>query len=171
MHGRIRVEHIIFLIEMRPKVYELPSNNSISLCFVRHAVQLDRYEQKVLKRENSISISYKTKVAKMLFIVVVIFIGLHIPFTALIFIRNKLLKNSTMNQVDGGFYMLWYTAHYLLYLNSAVNPIIYGLTNDNFRRAYYQTPLLPRRLRSCLADVVKLLPTKVNKLYMCAYIG
>lgn len=119
--------------------------------------QLDRYEQNVLKRENSISISYKTKVARMLFIVVIIFIVLHIPFTALIFIRNQLLKSLVMDQIDGWFYILWYTSHYLLYLNAAVNPIIYGLTNDNFRRAYHQTPLLPQRARfwSTLAKKLK----------------
>lgn len=83
----------------------------------------------------------------MLFIVVIIFIALHIPFTALIFIRNKLLNSLVMDQIDGWFYILWYTSHYLLYLNAAVNPIIYGLTNDNFRRAYHQTPLLPQRIR------------------------
>lgn len=83
----------------------------------------------------------------MLFIVVIIFIILHIPFTALIFIRNQLLKSLVMDQIDGWFYILWYTSHYLLYLNAAVNPIIYGLTNDNFRRAYHQTPLLPQRIR------------------------
>lgn len=102
----------------------------------------------MLKRENSISISYKTKVARMLFIVVIIFIILHIPFTALIFIRNYRLKSKNqIDQIDGWFYILWYTSHYLLYLNAAVNPIIYGLTNDNFRRAYHQTPLLPQRIR------------------------
>lgn len=102
--------------------------------------QLDRYEQKVLKRENPISVSYKTRVAKMLFIVVIIFITLHVPFTALIFIRNKLLLKSVKNQANGSFQILWYISHYLLFVNAAVNPVIYGLTNDNFRRAYYQTP-------------------------------
>lgn len=52
-----------------------------------------------------------------------------------------------MDQIEGYFYILWYASHYLLYLNAAVNPIIYGLTNDNFRRAYHQTPLLPQRIR------------------------
>lgn len=102
----------------------------------------------MLKRENSISVSYKTKVARMLFIVVIVFVALHIPFTALIFIRNKLLKKLVMNQIEGSFQILWYTSHYLLYLNAAVNPIIYGLTNDNFRRAYHQTPILPWRYRA-----------------------
>lgn len=84
----------------------------------------------------------------MLFIVVIVFVALHLPFTALIFIRNKLLKNSVMNQIEGSFQILWYTSHYLLYLNAAVNPIIYGLTNDNFRRAYHQTPILPCRYKT-----------------------
>lgn len=83
----------------------------------------------------------------MLFIVVIIFILMHIPFTALIFIRNKLLNNLVMNQVEGCFYIVWYVSHYLLYLNAAINPIIYGLTNDNFRRAYHQTPIFPRQFR------------------------
>lgn len=111
-------------------------------------LQLDRYEAQVLKRETPISVSYKTRVAKMLFIVVVTFVILRIPFTALIFIRNKMLLNdqSVGTQVEGSFATLWYISHYLLYLNSAVNPIIYGLTNDNFRRAYLQTPFSFNRL-------------------------
>lgn len=102
----------------------------------------------MLKRESSISVSYKTKVAKMLFIIVIVFVVLHVPFTALIFIRNKLLKKSVMNQIAGSFQTLWYTSHYLLYLNAAINPIIYGLTNDNFRRAYHQTPIFSCRYSS-----------------------
>lgn len=112
--------------------------------------QLDRYEQKVLKRENSITISYKTKVARMLFIIVIIFILLHIPFSVLIFMRTKLLQNLVMNQLEGGFYLLSCISHYCLYLNAAVNPIIYGLTNDNFRRAYHQTPIMPKQFNQLL---------------------
>lgn len=80
----------------------------------------------------------------MLFILVTIFILLHIPFTVLIFMRTKLLKNAIMNQLEGGFYLLSCISHICLYLNAAVNPIIYGLTNDNFRRAYHQTPIIPK---------------------------
>lgn len=84
----------------------------------------------------------------MLFIVVITFVILRIPFTALIFFRNKLLQNNDKmaNQIQGSFQTLWYISHYLLYLNAAVNPIIYGLTNDNFRRAYCQTPFSFGRL-------------------------
>lgn len=118
--------------------------------------QLDRYEQKVLKRENSITISYKTKVARMLFIIVGIFVLLHIPFTVLIFMRTKLLKRAVMNQLEGGFYVLSCISHYCLFLNAAINPIIYGLTNDNFRRAYHQTPIMPKHFTQFLHTLKQL---------------
>lgn len=38
------------------------------------------------------------------------------------------------------FRIYWYIAQYLMFLNAAVNPYIYGFNNDNFRRAYAQTP-------------------------------
>lgn len=110
------------------------------------------------------SVSYKRRVARMLFIVVIIFIILHLPFTALIFIRNKLLKTFQMDQIDGYFQILWYMAHYLLYLNASVNPIIYGLTNDNFRRAYHQTPLWPKCVRHKSLSMIEIINIKkVNK--------
>lgn len=83
------------------------------------------------------------KVAKTLFVVVLTFVVLRVPFTALIIMRNAMLSSeSVINQANGSFAILWYASHYLIFLNAAVNPLIYGLTNDNFRRAYHQTPIL-----------------------------
>lgn len=86
----------------------------------------------------------------MLFILVSIFVLLHIPFTVLIFMRTKLLKQPVMNQLDGAFYILYCISHYCLYLNAALNPLVYGLTNDNFRRAYHQTPIIPSQFSRLL---------------------
>lgn len=112
------------------------------ICYSAIFLKLDRYEQKVLRRENPISVSYKTKVAKMMFTVLIVFVLLRVPFTTLIFIRNHMLKDTKVNQVQGAFDILWYCSHYLMFCNAAINPIIYGLTNDNFRKAYRQTPLI-----------------------------
>lgn len=120
----------------------------------------------MLKRENSITISYKTKVARMLFILVSIFILLHIPFTVLIFIRTKLLKSAIMYPVDEGFYILRCISHICLYLNAAINPIIYGLTNDNFRRAYHQTPIIPKQIHRLWN---KFEPLKYKVCIICLY--
>lgn len=123
--------------------------------------QLDRYEKKVLKKENPISVSYKTKAAKTMFIVVLTFVLLRVPFTAFIMVRNKLLNSGTMNQIYGDFLILYYTAHYLLFINASINPLIYGLTNDNFRRAYHQTPILPSFCRKFTSWF-----TQVNNLHL-----
>lgn len=112
------------------------------ICYSAIFWKLDRYEQKVLRQENPRSVCYKTKVAKMVFTVLIVFVLFRVPFTALIFIRNQMLKNTKVNQVQGGFNILWYCSHYLMFCNAAINPLIYGLTNDNFRKAYRQTSLL-----------------------------
>jgi hypothetical protein len=64
-------------------------------------LQLDRYEKKVLRRELPISVSYKTKVARTLFVVVVVFVACRVPFTALIFLRADLREGTQeINQVS-----------------------------------------------------------------------
>lgn len=104
--------------------------------------KLDRYQAHVLKRESPISVNYKTKVARTLFIVVVTFLVLRLPFTTWTFIRGNLLKKSQMNQATE-YVVLSYASQYLIFVNAAINPLIYGLTNDTFKRAYHQTPLFP----------------------------
>lgn len=91
----------------------------------------------------------------MLFIIVTIFILLHIPFTVLIFLRTKLLKTAVMNQLTGKIYLLSWFAHFCLFANAAINPIVYGLTNVNFRRAYHQTPIIPKRFGQFRLNLVK----------------
>lgn len=76
------------------------------ICYSAIFWKLDRYEQKVLKREHPISVSYKTKVAKMLFIVLITFVILRMPFTCLVFIRNQMIKESVMNQVYLIYFLL-----------------------------------------------------------------
>lgn len=98
--------------------------------------KLDRYEKSILRRENPICVSFKRRFAKTMFIILISFVVLRVPFTALVFIRSEKLKDSQMNQIDEFFVMFWYISHYLIFVNCASDPIIYGVTNDNFRRAF-----------------------------------
>lgn len=102
--------------------------------------QLDRYEKRVLNREHPLTVSYKKTVAKTLFIVVIVFIALRLPFTILVILRDQYITTND-SSIHVGFHIFWYISQYLMFLNAAVNPLIYGFNNDNFRRAYDQTPL------------------------------
>ncbi|KFB47432.1 hypothetical protein ZHAS_00015377 [Anopheles sinensis] len=105
-------------------------------CYSLIFLKLDRYERRVLRKEHPISVSYKRKVAKTLFIVLIVFVLLRIPFTTLVFIRYNRFLNDNVNQIGSDFEILWYVSHYLMFLNAALNPLIYGLTNENFRKAF-----------------------------------
>lgn len=108
-------------------------------CYSTIFWKLDQYEKLRKKRDNPLQISYKRKFALTLFIVVVSFVLLRLPFTTLVFIRYNMLQHTEMNQVEGSFQVLWYISHYLIFLDCALTPVIYGVTNENFRRAFRQT--------------------------------
>ncbi|XP_043663044.1 allatostatin-A receptor [Drosophila teissieri] len=106
------------------------------ICYIAIFYKLDRYEKRVLSRENPLTVSYKRSVAKTLFIVVVVFAALRLPFTILVVLREKYFGEDV--SVSSGMQLFWYISQYLMFLNAAVNPLIYGFNNENFRRAYYQ---------------------------------
>ncbi|XP_017066482.1 neuropeptide FF receptor 2 [Drosophila eugracilis] len=106
------------------------------ICYIAIFYKLDRYEKRVLSRENPLTVSYKRSVAKTLFIVVVVFAVLRLPFTILVVLREKYFDEDV--SVSSGMQLFWYISQYLMFLNAAVNPLIYGFNNENFRKAYYQ---------------------------------
>ncbi|XP_066996247.2 substance-K receptor-like [Anabrus simplex] len=110
----------------------------MGICYTTIFVKLDQYEQELLKKSSQITVRYKTRVARTMFILLMVFICCRVPYTALIFRRNQLVKDMSMNQVDDSFRILWFASRYLIFINAAINPIIYGLTNENFRRAIRQ---------------------------------
>ena len=132
------------------------------LCYSAIFYKLDKYQKQVLKRKHPINVNYKKKVARTLFIVVIVFILCRVPFTAVVFWRSKLLQTKEpfavsirrigkgpfsrlfknfLLQFGESFTILWFTCHYLMFTNAALNPLIYGLTNESFRKAFQRTPM------------------------------
>lgn len=118
---------------------------------------MDKYQNAVLRREHPITISYKTKVARTIFYVFLSFVVCRIPFTALIFIRGKM--GEMKDQVDEIINTTIFISRFLTYLNAAINPVIYGLTNDNFRKAFRSTTLCKwffrMKAKTCTNKVTK----------------
>ncbi|KAL7735778.1 hypothetical protein ACLKA6_017785 [Drosophila palustris] len=128
------------------------------ICYTAIFIKLDRYEKRVLSREHPLSVSYKRSVAKTLFIVVIVFVVLRLPFTILVVLRAKYYTTETT--IDSGMKLFWYISQYLMFVNAAVNPIIYGYNNENFRRAYNQISWIKRnkskRIHRCFyCDFIK----------------
>ncbi|GBP55645.1 Substance-K receptor [Eumeta japonica] len=63
-----------------------------------------------------------------------------IPFTVLSYWRNELVRQAQINAVVGVFEIVWFGANFLMYFNCALNPLIYGFSNERFRRAMDRTP-------------------------------
>lgn len=63
-----------------------------------------------------------------------------LPYTVLVYWMYDLYHRGEMNAVNGSFDRFWFAANYLMYLDCALNPLIYGFTNERFRRAMDRTP-------------------------------
>ncbi|XP_053685932.1 neuropeptide FF receptor 2-like [Sabethes cyaneus] len=110
--------------------------------------KLDRYEKKALNREHPMVVRFKSRVVKTLFVVLMTFIVVRIPFTIMIMIYYKNVDDSNSFQVNDNFVLLWWLAKMaFIFLYSAMNPVIYGLTNRTFRKAYKSSKILGTLLR------------------------
>ncbi|XP_046753346.1 neuropeptide Y receptor type 2 [Diprion similis] len=107
----------------------------MAVCHTAILIKLDRYERVVRKSKHPIQVKYKRKVARILALLVLVFIICRVPFTMLILQRNQLLQHPAQQQQADSIYILWYTSRYLVLLNAAVNPILYGCSNRSLRQA------------------------------------
>ncbi|XP_059048742.1 ultraviolet-sensitive opsin [Achroia grisella] len=80
----------------------------------------------------------KTSAMRIAACVLITAVICRIPYTVLIYWRNRL--SNEVNSVEGSFDAMWFAANYLIYMNCAVNPLIYGFTNRRFRKAMDRTP-------------------------------
>ncbi|XP_077295430.1 neuropeptide Y receptor type 1 [Arctopsyche grandis] len=118
----------------------LPMTVMIS-CYTAIFCKLDKYQKEILRREHPMSVNYKTRVARTLFVIVISFIVCRLPFTVLVFWRFQLVKETRQDSITSTYQMLWFVSHYLIYLNCAINPMIYGFNNENYKRAFGETQL------------------------------
>ncbi|ALC40446.1 CG30340 [Drosophila busckii] len=131
------------------------------ICYSAIFYKLDRYEKRVMSREHPLTVSYKRSVAKTLFIVVIVFVALRLPFTILVVLRAKYFYTAQTSW-SSGMQFFWYFSQYLMFVNAAVNPIIYGFNNENFKRAYAQIACVQRRRRAAAAATA-------NRSHYCCY--
>ncbi|CAG9788867.1 unnamed protein product [Diatraea saccharalis] len=80
----------------------------------------------------------KRKTMRIAALVLLVAVICRIPYTILVFWRDRL--SLEINSVQGGYDIMWFAANYLIYMDCAINPLIYGFTNFRFRKAMDRTP-------------------------------
>ncbi|XP_050502121.1 melatonin receptor type 1A [Diabrotica virgifera virgifera] len=119
------------------------------ICYISIFIKLDKYEKITVKTLNKQHTNYKKKAAITMFIVTVVFMICRLPFTAYIIFRHQLFKEQKLTssssdikfQLDQSYYILWCVSKYLIFVNSAINPLIYGVTNEKFLREFKSTKI------------------------------
>nr|CAH7727096.1 unnamed protein product [Callosobruchus chinensis] len=116
------------------------------ICYISIFIKLNKYEKAISQTLQHHHVSYKKRAARMMFIVTITFMLCRLPFTALIIYRHQLIESRQLgsnsdvrNRVNGLYHTMWFISKYLIYVNSSLNPIIYGVTNETFRKAFKTT--------------------------------
>eukprot|EP00058_Branchiostoma_floridae_P010764 XP_002596252.1 hypothetical protein BRAFLDRAFT_65993 [Branchiostoma floridae] len=89
---------------------------------------------KATDEAKAVSLQRKMKVIKMLLTVVVLFALSWLPIHVITMINDY--GSLSPDQLDVLWIYVYPACHWLIYLNSAINPIIYGFFNQNFRAAF-----------------------------------
>lgn len=111
------------------------------ICYAIIFWKLRNHEKTRRKRQqnsasrNQLQRSYKQKFALTSLVVVVSFVVLRIPFSTFVFIRYNRYQNDESSEISESLKTLWYTARYMIFVDCALTPVIYGIMNENFRKA------------------------------------
>ncbi|RZC36107.1 substance-K receptor, partial [Asbolus verrucosus] len=110
---------------------------------------LNKYEKVVLRKlDHHRQVNYKKKAVRMMLAIILTFLICRIPFTALIFYRVQSLDIKTLSQsthvqnsAGGIFHHVWFASKFFIFVNSALNPLIYCTTNERFQRGFRATKM------------------------------
>lgn len=112
----------------------------MAVCYSAILIKLDRYETQALKNKHPIVVRYKGRVAQVLALIVLSFILCRVPFTALIIRRAQLLQRPAKTGGAESIYVLWYVSRYLVLVNAAINPLLYGCSSSCLRKELAEYP-------------------------------
>ncbi|KAB7506869.1 Orexin receptor type 1 [Armadillidium nasatum] len=83
----------------------------------------------------------KKRFVKMLFAMIIVFTLCWLPFQLFVIFNEHLVMNndSKTNDSDEVYVIAFTLMEYIVYLNPAINPFIYGLMHENFKRGFRVT--------------------------------
>ncbi|CAH1254186.1 orexin/Hypocretin receptor type 1-like [Branchiostoma lanceolatum] len=103
----------------------------------------------------------RRKVARMLIAVVIIFAVCWAPSMVMNFMK-RVLGSFDVTYDRGGLYAAYSVAHWLIYFNSAINPVIYGFLSEKFRNGFQASlgcPQAVKKKQNLIREVTVTRPT------------
>ncbi|CAG0903866.1 unnamed protein product, partial [Darwinula stevensoni] len=98
--------------------------------------KLKVYEKRVSGDENPVRTRQKRQIVRMLFVVLLVFTLTWLPFQVLILFRFFALDSFQKDSVGEWYVIARFLSRTLSLCSSALNPVVYGLAFDNFRKAF-----------------------------------
>ncbi|XP_063911000.1 C-X-C chemokine receptor type 2 [Zophobas morio] len=116
------------------------------ICYGSIFIKLRKYEKVVSRKLDQRQVDYKKKAVRMMFSMILTFLICRLPFTALIFYRDEIQSSLSQgalvqNTASGAYHNFWLLSKFFIFVNAALNPLIYSVTNEKFQRGFKTTKL------------------------------
>ncbi|RXG71448.1 C-X-C chemokine receptor type 1, partial [Armadillidium vulgare] len=109
-------------------------------CYTKLFMEFKKHAMKVEGKEHPGILNMKKRFVKMLFAMIIVFTLCWLPFQLFVIFNEHLVMNNDSKTNDSDEVMYRFTLmEYIVYLNPAVNPFIYGLMHENFKRGFRVT--------------------------------
>ncbi|XP_054712164.1 substance-K receptor-like [Uloborus diversus] len=105
----------------------------MAVAYTAIILQLDKYEHQLFLREHPLKMKYRKKVIKVLFMYVLNYLVCWVLFQVVVLYRYFKLPQQ---ELPPWYQKVYFPAHVLTYAQSTINPIIYGICNESFRKAF-----------------------------------
>ncbi|GIX81856.1 substance-K receptor [Caerostris darwini] len=105
----------------------------MAVAYTAIILQLDKYEHQLFLREHPLKMKYRKKVIKVLFMYVLNYLAFWVLFQIVVLYRYF---KPPQQELAPWYRKVYFPAHVLTYAQSAINPVIYGLCNESFRKAF-----------------------------------
>ncbi|CAF1133042.1 unnamed protein product [Rotaria sordida] len=109
----------------------------LMLCYWHFSICCILFNREALLRDNTIVTRYRRQVAQLLIVIIITFFILILPHKIWAFIQQRLSVEEFFQMGFHRHSFIIISTRSLLYLNSAINPLLYSIMSTKFRQSFF----------------------------------